>query len=279
MSSKDMVLPNWREAVRHLELLTGVPDPRVCFQVFSDTGKGGQGAHRHGRLSSKVIRDWLLSAAKRGCGVYIVINRTDAKAGAARTSRITWRALSTSTRLRCRLNGTPAGLSDREQRRKAPRLLAPRAWHRSRHLGGYAKAPGGLLQGHPKVCDAPRVSLAGFDHQKGKSFRVRIIDERLAFGDLYTLDLVRAGLPGGAASTPAKATSSTPAPDVKLDTDAAVKSARSFLANAEQGEAGERNNTAYQHACKLTRQSRASWPRKCCSIGMTSNPTRCLRAR
>ena len=257
MSDKGLKLPNWREAVRHLELLTGEPDPVVCFQVFSDRGKGGQGAHRHGRLSSKLIRGWLLSAAKRGCGVYIVINRTDGKG--RRRENITHYLASfidlDKTPLPDKWHLPPdlviessAGKHHAYWRLEPGNDLA--AWEDTqKRLAAYYKAD-------PKVCDAPRVlRLAGFDHQKGEPFRVRIIDERPAFGDLYTLDLVRAGLPAGAASTPAKATSSTPAPDVKLDTDAAVKSARSFLANAEQGEAGERNNTAYQHACKLNDQA------------------------
>ncbi|HEX9072731.1 MAG TPA: DNA-primase RepB domain-containing protein, partial [Pseudolabrys sp.] len=253
MSNRGLNLPNWREAVRHLELLTGERDPVVCFQVFNDKGKGGQGAHRHGRLSSKLIRGWLLSATKRGCGIYIVINQTDGSG--RRRQNITLYLASFID-----LDGTP--LPDKWH--QPPDLVVESS--PGKHHAYWLLVPGtdvalwedtqkrlaAYYGSDPKVCDASRVlRLAGFDHQKDKPFRVRIAAV-YNLGDRYRLDAVRFGLPAVSTAIKSAAAAGTkPALDVTLDTNAAIKSARSFLANAEQGKAGERNNTAYQHACKL----------------------------
>ena len=256
MSDRGLTKPNWNEARRHIAALTCDADAVVCFQVFNDQGDTALGQHRHGRLSDSAIQKWLIAKIKAGCGVYIVINRTDG-----------------SGRRRKNIIGYLASFIDLDG---AP---LPTTWHlppdliiessAGRYHAYWLLEPGGSLDtwedtqkrlaafygSDPKVCDVSRVlRLAGFDHQKKRpAFRTRILEQRDNFGDRYQLDQVRGDLPAapGGTSTAAKATSSTSTADIEWDTEAAVASAKSYLANVEPHEDGNRNNATYEHACKL----------------------------
>jgi hypothetical protein len=78
--AKPPLEPNLDAARRHLELLTGEPDPVVAFQLFSDSDKNNRRFARgfHGRFDDVLPR--LIQAQEDGCGVFIAVNETDGRA-------------------------------------------------------------------------------------------------------------------------------------------------------------------------------------------------------
>src|SRR5262245_17193075 len=62
----------WQEAVRFVELLAGEPDPAMTWQTFDDKKRHPEWAEiRHGRLSDKKVRSWLIEKNRKGCGIYV----------------------------------------------------------------------------------------------------------------------------------------------------------------------------------------------------------------
>ena len=68
--------PDLAQAQEFIDRITGQADSVVCFQVFPD-GPNSKGFpwHEHGTLKQMARK--LVLAQKRGCGVFVVINRTD----------------------------------------------------------------------------------------------------------------------------------------------------------------------------------------------------------
>jgi hypothetical protein len=65
-------------ARRHLELIAGEADPVVAWQIFDDTKTDKSLARGfHGRLGDVLPR--LTAAQRKGCGVYIAVNKTDGR--------------------------------------------------------------------------------------------------------------------------------------------------------------------------------------------------------
>lgn len=63
-------------ARRHLDLVSGEPDPVVSWQVFDDSKTNSSLARGfHGRLEE--VLPMLRTAQARGCGVYVAVNETD----------------------------------------------------------------------------------------------------------------------------------------------------------------------------------------------------------
>ena len=252
--------PNWSEARRQVDAIAGQIDAEAMFQVFDDEGKDGRLAEfRYGRLSDQTIQKWLIVKIKAGCGVFVVVNRTDGK-GRRRHNMTHYMAAFVD------LDGKPLPT----EWRIAPDIVVESSkgrWHcywllePGTDLAAWTGCQARLAAcygGDAKVIDAPRVMrIAGFDHQKAAPFRSRLVecpdpkDVRLGEFNRHTLQELADAHPADDKAPRAPAEKANAAVDVEWDTTDALQRASAYLTSLETPESGNRNNTAYGIACKL----------------------------
>jgi hypothetical protein len=245
--------PNWKEARRFVELITGKPDPVVCIQVFDDKAKDDfLGEHRHGRLSDKAMQKWIIVMAKRGCGIYLTINETD---GSGRS-----RANVTKTRA-CAVDLDKTTLPKKFP--LVPSIIVQsspgRHWlffviDPTDDLNAWADCQARLAKyygGDPRIIDPPRVCrLPGFDHQKADPFRSRIIEANEF--ERYTLAEVADAHPCDYNAPAERAEGGrSDEPEAGWDSDGDLQHAKAYLESVEPPTEGDRNNAAYCIACAL----------------------------
>jgi hypothetical protein len=250
--------PNWQDAVKFVERLTGLTDPFVTFQVFDDKGKDWTLAGwKHGRLSDNNVKRWLVSKAKAGCGIFVTINECDGngrKAGNVLHARASF----------ADLDGAPLPTNPKV-RFDMVVSSSPGKYHvynliqQTDDLNAWSDCQARLaaaFDGDKKVHDPSRVlRLPGFWHQKGEPYRVRIVSmtdpfecERCELSDLAAAyDGVEYVQPherkhGGR--------SDEPADGWKDDDPATLALAASYLAG-KKITTGDRNNVAYIVAAEL----------------------------
>jgi hypothetical protein len=150
----------------------------MCFQVFDDTKKNPRLAeYRHGRLSDRSVRRWLVRKSLKGCGIYVCVNQTDGNGRRAHNvthSRAVW----------IDLDGDPLPKTWPE----APQVITETSeakfqafWLTERHTDLLKASKtqvrlAAFYGSDPSVIDPPRVCrLPGFDHLKKKPFRSRMV--------------------------------------------------------------------------------------------------------
>ena len=252
--------PNWSEARRQVDTIAGQVDAEVMFQVFDDKGEDGRLAeYRYGRLSDQAIQKWLIVKIKAGCGVFVVVNRTD---GRGRRRHNITHCLAAFVDL----DGKPLPT----EWRIAPDIIVESSkgrWHcywllePGADLAAWSDCQARLAAyygGDAKVIDPPRVMrIAGFDHQKAAPFRSRIVecpdpnDVRLGEFNRHTLQELVDAHPCEYKAPVAPAETSAAPEDIEWDTGEAVDRAQFYLDALEAPEIGERNNCAYVAAAKL----------------------------
>jgi len=252
--------PNWSEARRQVDTIAGQVNAEAMFQVFDDKGEDGRLAeYRYGRLSDQAIQKWLIVKIKAGCGVFVVVNRTDGQ-GRRRHNITHYLAAFVD------LDGKPLPT----EWRIAPDIIVESSkgrWHcywllePGTDLAAWSDCQARLAAcygGDAKVIDAPRVMrIAGFDHQKAAPFRSRLVecpdpkDVRLGEFNRHTLQELAGAHPADVKAPRAHAEKADAAVDIKWNTTDALERASAYLASLETPETGNRNNTAYGIACKL----------------------------
>jgi hypothetical protein len=248
--------PDLKQAARFIDVLTGRRDPIVCWQVFDDSGRDrSQAEHRHGRLSDKAIQEWLTTKTAKGCGVFVVVNRTDGT-GRRRDCIVS----STAVFADLDKGGRP------NEYRLPPSLIvesSPNKFHlywlieRTRDLDAWLDAQAlvaAAYNGDRSMVDTARVlRVPGFYHRKtAKPFMSRVVQWPAPF-ELSPLAEVRKAHDGidYEAAPPAKAqVRQTPA-NVEMDTPANKERGRQYLAALDKPVEGDRNNSTYAAACRL----------------------------
>ena len=258
--TEELTPPTWSDAKQFLGALTGTENASVMLQVFDDKGENGRLAEwRYGRLSDPAVQKWLVVKIKAGCGVFVVVNRTDGKG--RRRQNITHYLASFID-----LDGQPLPatwpidpdivVESSSGRYHAYWLLEP-----DTDLVTWSDCQARLAcfyKGDSKVIDPPRVMrLAGFDHQKRRPFRTRVLacrdpsEVRVGEFDRRTLqDIADAHPCDYVASQPPAEPGAAPT-DIEWDTEQAIDRARVYLDALEPPEIGERNNCSYIAAAKL----------------------------
>ena len=260
MSDRGLTKPNWKEAQRQVDTITGQADAPVMFQVFDDRGEDGRLAeHRFGRVSDPEIRKWLYGKVKSRCGVFVTVNRTN---GLGRRRHNITHYLAAFIDLDGKaLPGVWPIEPDLVLESSSGRYHAYWMLEPGIDLVGWRDLQARLAAyygGDAKVVDEPRVMrLAGFDHQKAAPFRSRILqcvrpqDVRLAEFNRHSLKEIAEAHPCEHKKLTAPVEDTSTGVDVEWDTEGALDRGRLFMDGLEPPEAGSRNNTAYEIACKL----------------------------
>jgi hypothetical protein len=260
MSDRGLTKPDWKEAQRQVDTIAGEVGAEVMFQVFDDQGEDArQAEYRYGRLSDPEIRKWLQGKVKRRCGVFITVNRTDS---VGRRRRNITHYLAAFIDLDGKaLPATWPIEPDLVLESSAGRYHAYWMLEPGTDLIGWRDLQVRLAayyDGDAKVVDEPRVMrLAGFDHQKAAPFRSRILrcvdPQEVLLGkfDRRSLQEIAEAHPCDYKKPTAPVEATSAAGDVEWDTEGALDRARLFMDGLEPPEAGSRNNTVYEIACKL----------------------------
>jgi len=248
--------PYWAEARRYIDAETGDADQPIMFQVFDDAGNDDdKAAFRFGRLSNPRIQKWLIQKALQGCGIFATVNETDGT-GRRRANMKTVRMAFAD------LDGEP--LPGRFPLQ--PHVIVESSPGRY-HVGFFVKPTtdfnawsdvqarlAAYYNGDPKMIDPPRVlRLPGFDHQKKKPFRSRIVKLTDEFDlDRYTLERIADAHPCEYKKPRERQEGGRSAePESGWDNEEDLDTARVYLTDVDPPAEGNRNNEGYNVACYL----------------------------
>jgi hypothetical protein len=258
------IKPDLKAALAFIQAITGERDPAVTWQTFDDSEakRTALAGWKHGRLSNKAVRAWLLAKWKQGAGVYLMLARGDGKGRRAENAQ-PWTAAAVD------LDGQPLP----EAFPVEPDIIVATSkgrWHvywlleRLEDAAAWSDLQARLAAfygGDPKIIDAPRVlRVVGFhNRKKAQPFRVHVV------GDLPDLEtasaegFLRKSLAEMVKAHPAiykapaeRAKAKSREPIGELDTEDAIRDARDYLAGAPasiEGEGG--NNTLIKVANRV----------------------------